>query len=176
MSNEVGRDQAVERREDLRADGPERFEAFISYKHGGDSGVAAELQRGLQQFNKPVLSLRVRRVLRDETDLDASPHLWDGIRERVLRSDYLVLCASPESARSKWVELEVSEWLPQGPNALDRLAVVTTGLPPSAGTGDRWNSDPSWIEEVLPDSFLDQLTARRRPLDELLLLHATSQA
>jgi hypothetical protein len=102
------------------------YDAFISYGHGADSRLAAELQTSLQRFAKPWWRRRALRVFRDETGLSANPHLWSAIETALGESDWLVLLASPQSAASKWVGREISWWIQhRDPNRI--LPVVTDG-------------------------------------------------
>jgi hypothetical protein len=49
-------------------------------------------------------------VFRDTASLAANPDLWTTIRAAMAQSRYFVLLASPESARSPWVQREVAFW------------------------------------------------------------------
>jgi WD40 repeat protein len=53
----------------------------------------------------------VLRVFRDKTSLSASPELWPSIERALAASRHFVLLASPEAARSRWVDHEVGWWL-----------------------------------------------------------------
>ncbi len=86
------------------------FDAFISYSHAVDGKLAPALQAGLHRFAKPWYRLRALRVFRDETSLSASPELWPSIVEALDRSRWFILLASPEAAKSKWVNDEVEHW------------------------------------------------------------------
>jgi tetratricopeptide (TPR) repeat protein len=87
------------------------YDAFISYSHALDKPVAAALQSIIQTLGKPWWRRRVSRVFRDDTSLSATPGLWPSIEEALTSSRFLVLLASPESAKSKWVTREVARWL-----------------------------------------------------------------
>jgi WD40 repeat protein len=86
------------------------FDAFISYSHAVDGRLAPALQAGLHRFAKPWYRLRALRVFRDETSLSATPELWPSIVEALDRSRWFILLASPEAAKSKWVNDEVEHW------------------------------------------------------------------
>jgi WD40 repeat protein len=86
------------------------FDAFISYSHAVDGRLAPALQAGLHRFAKPWYRLRALRVFRDETSLSATPELWPSIVEALDRARWFILLASPEAARSKWVNDEVDHW------------------------------------------------------------------
>lgn len=86
------------------------FDGFISYSHAVDGRLAPALQLGLHRFAKPWYRLRALRVFRDETSLSATPELWPSIVEALDASRWFILLASPEAARSKWVDDEAAHW------------------------------------------------------------------
>jgi WD40 repeat protein len=88
-----------------------KYDAFISYSHAADGVLAPALQSGLHRLAKPWYVLRALRVFRDETNLAAEPGLWPSIETALAQSRFLVLMASPEAARSKWVARELDWWL-----------------------------------------------------------------
>jgi WD40 repeat protein len=87
------------------------YDVFISYSHALDGALAPALQTGLEQFAKPWYRPRALRVFRDTTSLSANPGLWSSIEKALASSDWLVLMASPQAARSAWVDREVAWWL-----------------------------------------------------------------
>lgn len=99
--------------------GGESYDAFVSYSHAADGRLAPALQAGLQSIGKPWYQRRALRVFRDVTSLSASPELWPTIERALERSRYFILLASPESARSVWVEREV-KWLARAPGQATR--------------------------------------------------------
>jgi WD40 repeat protein len=88
-----------------------RFDAFISYSHATDHELAPALQNALQVFAKPWYVRRALRLFRDQTVLTAAPALWPNIERALSESRYFILLASPEGARSTWVQREVEWWL-----------------------------------------------------------------
>jgi WD domain, G-beta repeat/MTH538 TIR-like domain (DUF1863) len=100
------------------------YDAFISYSHALDGVLAPALQTGLERFAKPWYQSRALRVFRDTTSLSATPGLWSSIEQALASSTWLVLMASPEAARSKWVNREVAWWLAN--KSPQRLLVVLT--------------------------------------------------
>ncbi len=86
------------------------YHGFISYSHSADGKLARELQKGLQQFAKPWYRTRALHIFRDDAALSANPELWGSVRQALDESQYFILLASPESARSQWVTREVSYW------------------------------------------------------------------
>ncbi|MGH3772004.1 MAG: toll/interleukin-1 receptor domain-containing protein [Pseudonocardiaceae bacterium] len=101
------------------------YDAFISYSHALDGAVAQALQTGLEQFAKPWYRPRALRVFRDTASLSANPNLWSSIEKALASSTWLVLMASPEAARSPWVNREVAWWLAN--KSPQQLLVVLTG-------------------------------------------------
>ena len=102
------------------------YDAFISYSHAADGRLAPALQSGLQRLAKPWYRLRALRVFRDETSLSTNPQLWSSIEAALDESDWFVFLASPDSARSPWVDKEIAHWLATKP--ADRiLSVLTSG-------------------------------------------------
>lgn len=101
------------------------FNAFMVYSHSRDSALAAALQSALTQFAKPWYKMRSLRIFRDATNLSASPALWTSIREVLSSAEYLILLASPEAARSRWVQAEVEYWLKEQPAS--KILVALTG-------------------------------------------------
>ena len=102
------------------------YKAFISYSHQADAALAPALQKGLSKFTKPWYRLRALRIFRDQTNLALAPGLWAEIEKSLISSEYLLVLASPEAARSKWIDREIGWWLEQrGPANL--LIVLTEG-------------------------------------------------
>ncbi len=106
------------------ADATSGYDAFISYSHTLDGALARALQTGLEQFAKPWYRPRALRVFRDTTSLSANPGLWSSIEKALAHSAWLVLMASPEAARSRWVDREVAWWLAN--KSPQRVLVVLT--------------------------------------------------
>ena len=104
----------------------ERFDAFVSYSHSADHEIAPKLQRALEVLAAPWFRARSLRVFRDATDLAANPGLWPRLVEALDASDFFVLMASPQAARSEWVDREVEYWLSKrSPSSL--LLAITAG-------------------------------------------------
>ncbi|MHB8693772.1 MAG: TIR domain-containing protein [Solirubrobacteraceae bacterium] len=101
------------------------YDGFISYSHATDGKLAPALQRALVRFAKPWYLPRALRIFRDDASLSAEP-LWSSIEGALSRSRYFILLASPEAARSKWVDKEVAHWL-ETRSAQQLLIVVTHG-------------------------------------------------
>jgi hypothetical protein len=90
---------------------PKRYTAFISYSHGADGTFAPILQDGLQRLAKPWNRRRALEVFRDQTGLAVTPALWPSICAALDGSEWFVLLACPEAARSDWVGKEIERWL-----------------------------------------------------------------
>jgi WD40 repeat protein len=128
----------------------------MSYSHALDGELAPALQSAVEQFGRVWYRRRAVRLFRDTTNLAATPHLWGSIEQALERSDWFILLASPESARSMWVRREVDWWLTH--RSADRLTVAVTGgsLAWDATTGriDELRTDalpPAFAERGLPE-------------------------
>src|SRR3954468_23386496 len=108
------------------------FNGFISYSHAADGRLAPSVQRGLHRFAKPWHRRRALWIFRDQTGLAVTPHLWTSIQKALDNSEYFVLLASPEAARSPWVNREIEHWV--ATKSADRILPVVTD-------GD-WEWDP----------------------------------
>ena len=102
------------------------YNAFISYSHAADEQLAQALQTALQRFAKPWIRRRALRVFRDDTGLSVNAALWPSIQSALDGSQYFILLASPEAARSEWVNKEVARWLELGRGSR-LLPAVTAG-------------------------------------------------
>jgi WD40 repeat protein len=100
------------------------YNAFISYNHSVDKALAAALRDALHAFARPWNKLRALNVFLDEANLTADPRLWTSVAQALEESEFFVLLASPEAARSPWVEREVAHWLKH--RARDRILIVET--------------------------------------------------
>ena len=108
------------------------FNGFISYSHAADGRLAPAVQRGLHHLARPWNRRRALWIFRDQTGLSVTPALWSSIQRALDSSDYFVLMASPEAARSPWVNREIEHWV-STKSAEKILPVVTDG---------EWRWDP----------------------------------
>ena len=103
-----------------------RYDAFLSYSHAADGKLAPALQTALHRLAKPWYRRRALHVFRDKTSLSATPSLWPTIVDALAASAHFILLASPDAARSRWVQQEVRWWLQhRSPRTL--LIVLTDG-------------------------------------------------
>ncbi|MGY1702962.1 toll/interleukin-1 receptor domain-containing protein [Geodermatophilus sp. SYSU D00697] len=142
------------------------YAAFISYSHAADGKLAPALQSGLHGFARPWFRLRALRVFRDEASLSANPGLWSSIQQALDRSEFFILLAAPEAARSDWVRREVSYWL-EHKSLATFLIVLTDGeLAWNHALGDfdwsRTTALPSSLQGVFPEGphYIDLRWAR----------------
>ncbi|WIX92473.1 toll/interleukin-1 receptor domain-containing protein [Amycolatopsis sp. DG1A-15b] len=111
-----------------------RYRAFISY-NWADKSQAISLQRRLERFAVPrpvrhlllesepdLSSRRVWPIFRDDDEMTASGALDERLTSAIDRSAAMVLVASPTAAESKYVNLEVGEFIRA--HGTDRLAIV----------------------------------------------------
>lgn len=86
------------------------YDVFISYSRR-DLALAEALEDGLQRLAKPWTARRTIDVIRDLSDLEATPTLWPSIQEKLDRSRYVIFVLSPHAAASYWVNEEVKHWM-----------------------------------------------------------------
>jgi hypothetical protein len=87
-----------------------QFDGFVSYSHAADGQLAPAIQSALHRLARPWYRRRALHVFRDQTNLSAAPELWSHIEAALSQSSALILLASPEAARSKWVRRESQFW------------------------------------------------------------------
>ncbi|MFI1990537.1 TIR domain-containing protein [Actinoplanes sp. NPDC020271] len=131
------------------------FDGFISYSHAADGRLAPAVQRGLHRLAKPWHRRRALWIFRDQTGLAVTPKLWSSIRAAMDDSNHFVLLASPEAARSTWVNREIEHWLEaKSPDLI--LPVVTEGeWQWDAGTGD-FTADSTAVPPALRGVFAEE--------------------
>ena len=165
-----------------------QYKAFLSYSHAADGRLAEVIQSRLQRFATPWYRRRSIRVFRDTTGLGPTPDLWDAIRVALEASEYFILFASEQAARSHWVGQETDAFL--SARSADRLLIIWTDgeLCWDDASGDfdwtRTTCLPARLRGVFPAEplYLDLRWARtaedlspRRPefLDAMARLSAT---
>jgi hypothetical protein len=140
---------------------PNAYNAFVSYSHAADGRLAPAVQTGLHRFAKPWYRLRSLRVFRDDASLAADPALWLAVERALASSEWFLLLASPEAARSEWVDREAAWWLAN--RGYERLIVILTA-------GElAWNQDGEGPDRArttaLPASALSGLVLEPRWVD-----------
>ncbi|MFB7051966.1 toll/interleukin-1 receptor domain-containing protein [Streptomyces vinaceus] len=140
----------------------EDYDAFISYTHEPDHAMAKAIQRGLFSLNRTALQAPVLKVFRDEESLSSTGDLSKTLQHHLDRSRFLILVASPASARSKYVLEELEYWLANKSSDTILIAVAggeiswpygsadfdwgkTTALPRSIFEG-RFSGQPLWSD------------------------------
>ena len=121
--------------QDSRRFGSGQYRAFLSYSHA-DKVAADWLHSALERFRAPagVTSSHrfIRPVFRDDVELAAASDLGPVIRAALFNSEALVVVCSPDAARSRWVNDEITEFKRLGRQ--DRIfAVVAAGEPGPSG-------------------------------------------
>ena len=97
---------------------PSRYTAFLSYSHA-DTTVAEQWHRRLEDFpiddilvGKPstrgTVPHTLRPIFRDVIDFSASAELEQETKDKLDRSDALILIATPNAARSQYVNASPS--------------------------------------------------------------------
>lgn len=133
-----------------------RYTAFISYSHAADGRLAPRLQQALHGFAKPWYRRRSINVFRDQTSLAASPALWPSIEAALRESAWFLFMASPQAARSVWVQKEILWWL-EHRSAARMLVLLTDGTmnwDSQAGDFD-WRTTTA-LPEQLRKRFADE--------------------
>ncbi|MFC7532470.1 TIR domain-containing protein [Actinoplanes sp. GCM10030250] len=119
------------------------FDGFISYSHAADGRLAPAVQRGLHRLARPWHRRRALWIFRDQTGLAVTPGLWSSIQTALDGSQHFVLLASPEAARSPWVNKEIEHWV--ATKSPERILPVLT--------------DGEWRWDTATGDFTDDSTA-----------------
>jgi Tol biopolymer transport system component len=110
-----------------------KYEAFLSYARVPDLALAAALGRSLQSFARPWNRVRAVDVFRDQTNLSSVGGLARGVTRGIDESEFLILLACPESAKSYWVMQELMHWCER--KSIEKIVLVLTG------GAAQWNRD-----------------------------------
>ena len=132
------------------------YNAFISYSHSADAGLAAAIQSGLHRLAKPFYRLRALNIFRDKTNLAANPALWTAIQSALERSEHFILMASPASAQSEWVCKELAWWLEHRETGKVLIVLTAGGLVWDGTRNDFDWARTSAIPELLRGRFQDE--------------------
>lgn len=114
------------------------YRAFISYSHA-DANVAAWLHRALESYRLPgkligvetavgPVPRRLTPIFKDRDELPASADLSAQLKEALAAAQFLIVIASPASARSRWVDQEVRSFK-QLHGEAHVLVVIVAGEP-----------------------------------------------
>lgn len=140
-----------------------RYKAFISYSHA-DESAGDWLHRALETYSVPKnlvgkktdsgsIPRRLTPIFRDKDDLPAAGNLNDTIIDALKNSQYLVVLASPNAVKSKWVKEEIKQFKAfHGPDRV--LAIIVEGEP--------FASDNPKIDDAL-ECFPEPLRFNQEP-------------
>ncbi|GIF04988.1 TIR domain-containing protein [Actinoplanes siamensis] len=131
------------------------FDGFISYSHAADGRLAPAVQRGLHRLAKPWHRRRALWIFRDQTGLSVTPKLWTSIQQALDGSNHFVLLASPEAARSPWVNREIEHWLATK-SADHILPVVTDGEWQWDSAAQDFTADSTAVPAALRGVFAEE--------------------
>jgi hypothetical protein len=121
-----------------QADAGFKFRAFLSYNHA-DQRTVAWLHKALESYRIPKdlqgtpgrdgpIPKQLFPIFRDRDELSSSPDLSRSIKEALQASAYLIVVCTPASAKSHWVNQEITEFIKLG--RADRIyALIVEGEP-----------------------------------------------
>jgi WD40 repeat protein len=140
------------------AEGAIAWDVFMSYNREADTRLARVLRRGLRRIGIPWYKRSRTRIFLDQTSLAANPDAWRTVEQVLATTRSFVLLASPQAAKSEWVDREVAQWRSRQP-ARELVVALTEGtlawngttrtlesaaLPPSAKAA--FTSAPLWVD------------------------------
>jgi tetratricopeptide (TPR) repeat protein len=152
-----------------------RYTAFISYSHA-DRRIARWLHKALETYRLPASIVgqptpigpapaKLTPIFRDRDELPAAGELNVELYKALEQSQFLIVIASPDSARSRWVNEEV-RYFKQHHGEARVLVVISDGVP---GAGDATECfGPALLRKVddsgvLSDQPAEPLAADARP-------------
>lgn len=109
-----------------------KFKAFLSYSRKDEEAVR-RLHRRLEGYEIPRAlrgggPARLGRFFRDKDELGAASELGAELQDKIAAAEWLIVCCSPASAASQWVNTELDAFIAtHGANRV--LAVVLDGEP-----------------------------------------------
>ncbi len=136
-----------------------RYRAFISYSQR-DKRWAVKLHKALEAWRTPggvtapgldPKSRRLGRFFRDDEEMGAVESLGAALQGSIDDSESLIVLCSPQSARSKWVDLEVRRFKHRG---VGRVFAVIVGGKPNSNDPKTECFCPALKEKVGPDGEL----------------------
>src|SRR4051812_46321689 len=138
-----------------------RYDAFISYGHETKSTLLPQLHTNIEKFGRAWYQPRGLRIFRDTVSMSAEPKLWAALERAMAASEWFILAASPQAARSPYVQREFAWWLDN--RTADRILVVL--LEGSA----KWDAKTDRVDPqkmtALPPAFLDRKLPAPRFVD-----------
>lgn len=120
------------------------FDAFISCSAQADGALAPRLARRIERVATPCYRRRRLQVFCDKHVLGAGP-LQGSLRAAIRSSRYVILLASPDAARSRWVQEEMAILADGAGAAFTRLLIA-----PTAGTIEWDPASRSFVGGTLP--------------------------
>jgi tetratricopeptide (TPR) repeat protein len=144
----------------------QRYMAFLSYSHD-DAEIADWLHESLEEFHVPPrlvgrltdqgpIPKRLSPIFRDRHELAASPDLGDEIEVAIAGSRFLIVLCSPDAAKSRWIDEEITTF--KRLHREDRiLAAIVSGEPFASDMPGREE------EECFPPSLRVHFDSRGRP-------------
>ncbi|MGK8525423.1 hypothetical protein ACRS6B_29505 [Nocardia asteroides] len=87
------------------------YGAFLSYSGDRDRALLPSVQNAIEKLPRPWYRFPHMRIFLDYSGVSIGPELWGKIVAGLERSQWLVVIASPEAARSTWVDQEIEWWL-----------------------------------------------------------------
>jgi eukaryotic-like serine/threonine-protein kinase len=147
---------------------PFRYWAFISYSHA-DARWADWLHKGLERYRIPArlvgretptgkVPKKLFPVFRDRDELAGSSELGPALQKALRESRCQIVIASPNSARSRWVNEEIRYFKSLGRSSRV-LALVVDGEPNATDKG------PPALE-CFPEALRFRVDAQGRPTGE----------
>lgn len=139
-----------------------KYDAFISYSHSDCGEIAPNIQKGIENIGKPWYKFRRNlEVFRDETNLTASPGLWPTIEESLMKADFLILLASPLTAKSGWVKDEIAVWEKKNYSKKKKLQKIFIVLTEGEIIWDKKINDFDWeltnsLPKCLKGKFINE--------------------
>ncbi len=104
--------------------GENKYDLFISYSHQDNARFGRLFHSYLESFGVPFFRGRSIRVFLDDASAPMSSDLWGTIQQALDQSAFLVLLASPKSAKSEWVQREIDYFC--GSNHISKMGIVLT--------------------------------------------------
>lgn len=136
-----------------------KYYAFISYSHK-DQRIAKNLQKRLEKYHLPAalhkkhpgLPKKLSPVFIDELDLVGLGTLKESLQEKLNASNYLIVICSPNSAKSEYVNDEVSYFIKKG--RTDHIIPFIVGGEPHAKDSLNECFPPAILELPREDELL----------------------